>query len=70
MKQLVLLGVVETIRFLGCSNLLMTSSTVVFLTVFACSMLSLVKGVYEVMRKWHRGVGMSEATIPTRSLCI
>lgn len=25
-------------------------------------------GVYPVTRKWHLGVGMSEATSPTRSL--
>lgn len=48
----------------------MTSSTVVFRTVFACSTLSPVNGVYEVMRKWLRGVGMRDAVIPTRSLCI
>lgn len=29
---------------------------------------SIVSGVYPVMRKWQRGVGMSEATRPTRSL--
>lgn len=29
---------------------------------------SAVSGVYPVMRKWHRGVGIREATRPTRSL--
>lgn len=29
---------------------------------------SIVSGVYPVMRKWQRGVGMSDAMSPTRSL--
>lgn len=28
------------------------------------------KGVYDVIRKWQRGVGIKEARIPTRELCI
>lgn len=32
------------------------------------SIWSLVKGVYEVIKKWQRGVGIREAIIPTRSL--
>lgn len=34
------------------------------------STISLVNGVYEVIKKWHRGVGINEAIIPTRSLCM
>lgn len=30
--------------------------------------LSTVRGVYPVIRKWQRGVGMRDATKPTRSL--
>lgn len=48
----------------------MTSSTVVLRTVFACSIWSPVNGVYAVMRKWHRGVGISDARMLTRSLCM
>lgn len=29
---------------------------------------SIVRGVYPVMRKWQRGVGISDATRPSRSL--
>jgi hypothetical protein len=57
-------------RFLGCRRRRMTSSTVVLRTVLAESALSPVNGVYDVMRKWQRGIGMSEATMPTRSLCM
>lgn len=32
------------------------------------AMESFVNGVYEVERKWHLGVGTSEAIMPTRSL--
>ncbi len=54
--------------FFVCNNRLMTSNTVVFLT--AETLDSIVNGVYPVMRKWHRGVGMREATRPTKSLFI
>jgi hypothetical protein len=60
----------ETIRFFGCRSRRITSKTVVFLTDLACSMLSPVKGVYDVIRKCVGGVGMREAIIPTRSLCL
>jgi hypothetical protein len=65
-----LLGFVETMRFLGCSRRRMTSSTVVLRTVLADSASSPVKGVYDVMRKWQRGMGIRLATMPTRSLCM
>ncbi len=44
----------------------MTSKTVVFLTdvIF----LSTVRGVYPVIKKWHLGVGIKEATNPIKSL--
>ena len=48
----------------------MTSSTVVFMVAFPRSTLSEVNGVYDVMRKWARGEGMSEARIPHKSLFI
>lgn len=46
----------------------MTSNTVVFLieVVF----LSTVSGVYPVIRKWHLGVGINDATNPIKSLFI
>lgn len=46
----------------------MTSNTVVFLTLDIC--FSIVRGVYPVIKKWHLGVGTSEASSPTRSLFI
>jgi hypothetical protein len=46
----------------------MTSSTVVFRTA-GCAFVSVsVNGVYPVIKKWHRGVGIKLATKPTRSL--
>ena len=36
----------------------------------ANSSAEMVRGVYPVMRKWHRGVGTSDATKPTRSLFV
>ena len=65
----------ETRMFLVCSNLLITSSTVVFLTEVLTIPLSptppaTVKGVYPVIKKWHLGVGISEATRPIKSLFI
>ena len=54
--------------FLVYKSLLITSRTVVFLTALIC--LSIVKGVYPVIRKWHLGVGINEARIPTKSLFI
>ena len=44
----------------------MTSSTVVFRTALVCEVI--VNGVYPVMRKWQRGVGMRDAMRPMRSL--
>mmetsp|Transcript_9266 Transcript_9266/g.32186 ORF Transcript_9266/g.32186 Transcript_9266/m.32186 type:complete len:217 (+) Transcript_9266:251-901(+) len=58
---------VLTMMFFVCSRRRITSSTVVLRTV-APALLSTVSGVYPVMRKWHRGVGMRLATRPTRSL--
>ena len=52
--------------FLVCNSLLITSRTVVFLMEVA--FLSTVSGVYPVIKKWHLGVGMSEAISPIRSL--
>lgn len=46
--------------------LLITSSTVVLRTALAADSLSIM-GVYPVMRKWQRGVGINEATRPIRS---
>lgn len=57
-----------TMMFLVCSNLRITSSTVVFLILETC--LSMVRGVYPVIKKWHLGVGMREANNPTMSLFI
>lgn len=48
----------------------MTSRTVVFRTVLAASTFEDVKGVYEVIRKWHRGVGISDEIMLQRSLCM
>lgn len=48
----------------------MTSRTVVLRTVLAASTFEDVNGVYEVMRKWHRGVGIRDETMLQRSLCI
>jgi hypothetical protein len=78
--------VVETRRFFGWRRRRITSRVVVLRTDLACgvsthedprlapqltlSISSEVKGVYEVMRKWHRGVGIRLAMIPTRSLFI
>lgn len=58
----------DTMIFFGCSSLLMTSNTVVFLIFEICR--SSVRGVYPVIKKWHLGVGMSEANNPTKSLFI
>ena len=55
--------------FLVCNNLLMTSSTVVFL-IFCFSFESRIKGVYPVIKKWHLGVGINEAISPIKSLFI
>ena len=55
-----------TMILAGCSNLLMTSNTVVLLTQEVC--FSTVRGVYPVIRKWHLGVGIKEASRPTISL--
>lgn len=52
--------------FLVCKSLLITSRTVVFLIEVA--FLSTVRGVYPVIKKWHLGVGMREATSPIKSL--
>ena len=60
----------ETRMFLVCSSLLITSSTVVFLTE-VLSILSFpdtVSGVYPVIKKWHLGVGIKLATSPIKSL--
>lgn len=50
------------------NNLLITSKTVVFLTFY--TLLSIVKGVYPVIKKWHLGVGTKLANKPTKSLFI
>ena len=57
-----------TKMFFVCSSLLITSSTVVFLTLVF--FLSTVSGVYPVIKKWHLGVGIKEATKPIKSLFI
>ena len=49
----------DTIIFLLCNNLLITSKTVVFLTNVL--LLSKVIGVYPVIKKWHLGVGTKGA---------
>ena len=58
--------------FLGCSSRRMTSSTVVLRMAdppgAAPHVDSSVSGVYPVIRKWQRGVGMRLAMSPTRSL--
>lgn len=46
----------------------MTSKTDVFVVALPRSIVSEVNGVYDVMRKCARGVGMRDAMIPTRSL--
>jgi len=56
-----------TKMFFGCNNLLITSNTVVLRTL-DCTLLSIIIGVYPVIRKWHLGVGISEATNPIKSL--
>ena len=58
---------VETMMFLVWRSRRMTSSTVVLRTVDVVC-ISSDRGVYPVIRKWQRGVGMSDATRPTRSL--
>tara|TARA_B110000008_G_scaffold248960_1_gene261368 strand:+ start:190 stop:561 length:372 start_codon:yes stop_codon:yes gene_type:complete len=58
----------ETIMFFGCNSRLMTSSTVVFLTRLTLSVV--VIGVYPVIRKCMRGVGIRLATRPIKSLFI
>ena len=55
-----------TMMLFGWSSLLITSKTVVFLMLDIC--LSIVRGVYPVIRKWHLGVGIKEAIKPTMSL--
>jgi hypothetical protein len=50
-------------------HLLMTSRTVVFRTAEVATSDRLM-GVYPVIRKWQRGVGIREATKPMRSLFI
>ena len=56
----------ETIIFFVYKSLLITSRTVVFL--IEVDFLSTVNGVYPVIKKWQRGVGINEATKPIRSL--
>ena len=58
----------DTMMFLVCNSRRMTSSTVVFRTAGAAGFASSVSGVYPVIKKWHRGVGIRLATKPTRSL--
>ena len=65
----------ETIVFFACSSRRITSSTDVFLTLLTARALPLSSvelmlssGVYPVIKKWHRGVGTSDAINPTRSL--
>ena len=55
-----------TMILLGWRSLLITSNTVVFLILDIC--LSMVNGVYPVIKKWHLGVGIKEAIKPTISL--
>lgn len=52
-----------------CQYLLMTSKTVVFRTAEVATS-DRMMGVYPVMRKWQRGVGIRDATKPIRSLFI
>ena len=58
---------VETIMFFGCRRRRITSRTVVFRTAEA-SDISVLSGVYPVMRKWRLGVGIRGAIRPMRSL--
>ena len=52
--------------FFVCKSRLITSRTVVFLIELVPE--SSASGVYPVIKKWHLGVGTSEATRPIRSL--
>lgn len=57
-----------TMMLFGCSSLLITSNTVVFFMLDVC--FYTVRGVYPVIKKWQRGVGIREANSPTISLFI
>ena len=65
-ESLFLSIVVETIMFLGCSNLLITSNTVVLRTLEWSA--SVDNGVYPVIKKCKLGVGIKGAIKPIRSL--
>ena len=58
----------ETMMFLVCNNLLITSITVVFLTEETC--FSRTIGVYPEIKKLHFGVGIKLANNPVKSLFI